>query len=541
MNRARHLLQSTLIVILFFGLDKVVGFVRTVLVGAAFGTTPVFDAFTAANQLPEVFVTLISGGALAAAFIPVYSQHLTGRRAQDAANLASATLTMVVLALGVISAIAAVFAPWITRVLLVPDFPLEKQQLTAELMRIILLQTTIFGVSGVLSGILNAHQHFALPALAPIALNIGYFVGLFVFVPAMDGDIHGLAWGTVVGGLLHILIQVPALLRYRFRYRPQLGLSLPGLREVVRLMGPRIVTLGTIQFADLFIIRLTSGLPPGSTSGYFYAYYLQQLPETLFGTAIGIVVFPTLAELYNAGDIERLKRTAMNALKIVWTLTVPAGALLVLLGRPAIALVLERGQFDAASTQLVYGVLVFFSVRVVAEATLEIVARLFYAQHNTLTPMYAAIVWLVVTVSLLYFFVDDLGVGGLALATTVGFTVQSALLLFLNRRALGSLGERSLLLSLGRALAATAALAVAILGVRELLDGRWTGLAASLAERTGLLDAATMHSLLIVALAGVLGVGVYLLISVLLGGREIAAAVRLIRPKRVEAESVSPW
>lgn len=531
MNRARHLLQSTLIVIILFGLDKVVAFARTVLVGATFGTTPVFDAFTAANQLPEVFVTLISGGALAAAFIPVYSQHLTSRRAQEAASLASATLTLVVLILGVISAVAALLAPWITRELLVPNFPAEQQVLTAEIMRIILLQTTLFGLSGVLSGILHAHQHFVMPALAPIALNAGYFVGLFVFVPAMDGDIHGLAWGTVAGGLLHILIQVPALLRYRFRYRPQLGLSMPGVREVARLMGPRIVTLGTIQFADLFIIRLTSGLPSGSTSGYFYAYYLQQLPETLFGTAIGIVVFPTLAELYNAGDIERLKRTAMNALRIVWTLTIPAGALLVLLGRPAIALVLERGQFDAQSTALVYSVLIFFSARVVAEATLEIVARLFYAQHNTLTPMYAAIVWLVVTVSLLYAFVDDLGVGGLALATTVGFTVQSTLLFFLNRRALGSLGERELLQSLGRALAGTGALTATILGIRAAVDGFLGGSAARLAASTGLLDGPTMQTLLFVTLGSVGGVLVYLLLNLLLGGREIPAALRLIRPR----------
>lgn len=531
MNRARHLLQSTLIVIFLFGLDKAIGFVRTIAVSAAFGTTPVYDAFTAANQLPELFVTLISGGALAAAFIPVYSQRLTSRRAQEAGRLASSTLTLVVLVLGLISAAGAVFAPWITRTLLVPDFPPAQQQLTAELMRIILLQTTLFGVSGVLSGILNAHQHFVLPALAPIALNLGYFIGLYGFMPAMDGEIHGLAWGTVAGGLLHILIQVPALLRYRFRYRPQLGLALPGVREIIRLMGPRIVTLGTIQFADLFIIRLTSGLPAGSTSGYFYAYYLQQLPETLFGTAIGIVVFPTLAELYNAGEIERLKRTAMNALKIVWTLTIPAGALLALLGRPAIALVLERGQFDAQSTALVYNVLVFFSVRVVAEATLEIVARLFYAQHNTVTPMFAAIVWLAVTVSLLYLFVDDLGVGGLALATTVGFTVQSALLLYLHRRKLGSLDERDLLQTAGRALLATALLAATVLGLQAVVDNYLSGLADALSTATGLLDAGAMQSLLFVGLGGIAGLAVYILANLLLGGREIPALLRLIRPR----------
>jgi putative peptidoglycan lipid II flippase len=341
-----------------------------------------------------------------------------------------------------------------------------------------------------------------------MALHVGYFVGIFLLVPRLG--IHGLAWGTVIGGIVHIVIQVPALIRYRFRYRPALGLSMPGVQEIVRLMGPRIVTLGTIQIADLFIIRLTSGLPSGSTSAYFYAYYLQQLPETLFGTAIGIVVFPTLAELFNARQIERLKRTAMNALKIVWMLTIPAGAGLILLGRPAISLVLERGAFDAASTNLVYSVLIFFSVRVVAEATLEIVARLFYAQHNTRVPMYASLVWLVVTVALLYLFVDDLGVGGLALATTVAFTVQSTLLFFLNRRVLGSLYERELLAALGRALVATAAMSIVVALVMAFLG----------------------ESLFVLAAALGAGLLLYLAVSRLLGGPGIGDLLRWLRPER---------
>ncbi len=533
MNRARHLLQSSTLVILFFAIDKVVGLARTLLIGRAFGTGIEYDAFTAANQLPEVFVTLISGGALAAAFIPVYSEYLTSERAKTAARIANSALTLVLLILGMVSAVGAIFAPWLTRVLLVPNFDPQIQQLTAQLMRIILVQTTLFGISGVLSSILNAHQHFALPALAPIALQIGYFVGLFGFVPAMDGAIHGLAWGTVVGGLLHILIQVPALIRYGFRYRPALGIELAGVREIVRLMGPRIVTLGTIQIADLFIIRLTSGLSAGSTSGYFYAYYLQQLPETLFGTAIGIVVFPTLAELFNQGDVERLKRTAMNALKIVWMLTIPAGAGLILLGRPAIALVLERGAFDAASTALVYSVLVFFSVRVVSEATLEIVARLFYAQHNTRTPMYAALLWLVVTVTMLYLFIDDLGVGGLALATTVGFTVQSGVLLILNRRALGSLGERDLLTSFGRALIATAGMAAVILITRSQIESGALNPVVNfiMGLARGFLDSDGAGSLLFLMLGGAFGTITYIALNLLLGGRELPTLWRLLRSR----------
>jgi len=505
MNRARHLLQSSVIVILFFAVGKLTGLVRTRLVSVTFGTGAAYDAFTAANQLPEVFFTVIAGGSLAAAFIPVYAAHLARESARASARLANTVLTLVILLLGLVSALGAISAPWLTRVVLTPNFDPATQALTAEIMRVILIQTTIFGVSGVLSSVLNAHQHFALPALAPVALDIGYVIGLFVFVPTMG--ILGLAWGTVVGGLLHVAIQIPALLRYGYRYRPALSLEMQGVREIIRLMGPRIVTLGAIQAADLFIIRLASALPVGSTGGYFYGYALMQLPETLFGTAIALVVFPTLAELYNAGDIAGLKRTAVNALSIIWTLTIPAAAGMVLLGRPVIALLLQGGEFDAASAQLVYTVLVVFSVRIVSEATLEIVARLFYAQHNTRTPMFAYLGWLVVTVALAYLFIDTLGIVALALSSTVAFTLLAAILFWLNRRALGGLEERRLAVSGGRALLATAGMAVVIVGIGRTIDDSFLFLAAG-------------------ASAGAL---VYLLLNLALGGQEIPRLIALMR------------
>ena len=512
MNRARHLFQSSVIVILFFGLGKVTGLLRTRFVGGAFGTSAELDAFAAANQLPEVFFTLIAGGSLAAAFIPVYSAYLTGEKAPAGARLANTILTLVILILGVVSALGAVFAPWLTRVLLVPNYTPELQQLTADLMRIILVQTTIFGISGVLSSILNTHQHFALPALAPLALDVGYFIGLYLLVPSLG--IYGLAWGTVAGGLIHVAIQVPALVRYRFRYRPALAVQLAGVHEILRLMGPRIVTLGTIQVADLFIIRLASGLPAGSASAYFsYGYPLMQLPETLFGTAIALVVFPTMAELFNAGDIDALKRTAANALAIIWTLTIPAAAGLVLLGRTAVALLLETGEFGAESTRLVYSILVVFSVRIVSEATLEIVARLFYAQHNTRTPMFAYLGWLVVNVIFAYLLVPAFGIVGLAAASTVAFTLLAVVLFWLNRLHLGDLHERALAISAGRALLATAAMSATIVVLARIVA----------------------DPLLFLAVGGAAGLLTYLALNLLLGGREIALVVRMLRPQSAQA------
>lgn len=507
MQRARHLLRSSVIVIILFGLGKLTGLIRVRLVAQAFGTGPDLDAFTAANQLPEVFFVLIAGGSLAAAFIPVYSQYLTQESRRDSMSLANTVLTLVLLILGTISALGAIFAPWLSSTLLVPDFSPAQQMLTAQIMRIILIQTTIFGIGGVLSSILNAHQHFALPALAPIALDVGYFLGLWLLVPTMG--IIGLAWGTVIGGLLYVAIQLPALRHFSVRLRLAFQVRLAGVREIIHLMGPRIVTLGAIQIADLVTIRLASGLAAGATSGYFLAYSLMQLPQTLFGTAIALVVFPTFAELYNAGDIEGLKRLARRTLGIIWTLTIPAAAITILLGRPLIVLLFQGGEFDEASTALVYGILVIFSLRIVSESTLEIVARLFYAQHNTATPMYAYLGWLLVTALLAYLLVLPMGIAGLALATTITFTLLAAVLFILNGRALAGLGDRELWLALARAVVATAVMSAVIVLVTRFVPG----------------------TLMAVLVGGGIGAIMYVLVNQLLGGRELKGLWSLVRPR----------
>ena len=504
MERARHLLRSSVIVMALLGLGKVTGLIRLRLISSSFGTTPAYDAFTAANQLPEVFVTLISGGALAAAFIPVYSKYLSDKDSKESLRLANSILTLVLAILGGISALAILFAGPLSSIL-VPGYEPELQALTAEIMRIILLQTTLYGLGGVLSSILNSHQHFTIPALAPITLDFGYIIGLLFLVPSMG--VYGLAWGTVIGGILNILIHIPALRRFGFKAFLVLDLKMMGVREIIRLMFPRIITLGAIQLMDILIIRLGSFLLTGRISAYFYGYQIMQLPETLLGTAIAIVVFPTMAELFNAGDINGLKRTSMAALRIIWTLTIPAAVGLLLLGRPAISIFLQGGAFTETSTDLVFGILVFFTIRIVAEASLEILARLFYAQHDTKTPMFVALGWLATNVGLAYLFIGPMGVKGLALASTIAFAAQSLALFILNRRRLGDLGDMELLITLGRSLLGASAMAVVILIIDRLIGSPFVT----------------------VALGGVAGLVTYLSVTYLAGAREISTLYYLVR------------
>jgi putative peptidoglycan lipid II flippase len=282
-----------------------------------------------------------------------------------------------------------------------------------------------------------------------------------------------------------------------------------GISELLHLMGPRIVMLGVIQVADLVIIRLASGLPAGATSSYFYAYGLMQFPQTLFGTAIALVVFPTMAELYNAHNLAGLRTTAGNTLAIIWTLTIPAAAATALLGEPIIAFLFQGGAFDEAATRMVYAILLVLSVRIVSESTLEVVARLFYARHNTLTPMLAYLGWFVVTAILSFMLVGRLGVIGLALATAIGFTLLAAVLFELNRRELEGLGGRTLLNSFIRAALGAAAMSAAIWIVGRIITETIPFLFAGI----------------------VIGGSVYLAVTWLLGGRELSQLWRIARAK----------
>jgi len=483
----RKLALNTVIVMVAFAADKLLAMVRELVVTRRFGTGDQFDAFNAAIQGPELLFTLISGGALVAAFIPVLAEYITGRDREQNWRLASAILNIVVLVLATAGLVMAIFAEPICTRWLVPDYPLEKQLLTAKLLRIVLIQTFVFGVSGVLVGVLHANQHFFLPAIAPIFYNLGQIFGILVLAPRMG--ISGLTWGMVLGAIFYLLIQTPALVKLQARYFVTLGLRLQGVHRIGRLMLPRIVSLGLVELADVFFVPLASRLPTGHLSAYFTGWRLMQIPETLFGTAIAQVFFPTLSELASQEDWDKFRQKVNAALRIILTLTLPSAVGLIMLGEPLLSLI--GGAFGQESVSLVHAALVIFSVRLVGEAMLEIGARLFYAQQNTVTPMITAALGQGISITLAYLLIEPLGYRGLAMATTTGFWIQSLLLLGLAQRSLGGIVNRELLLSAGRALLGAIGLGGSIAGMFSLYPpggGRLqTALAAGLAGLAGLI------------------------------------------------------
>jgi putative peptidoglycan lipid II flippase len=334
-------------------------------------------------------------------------------------------------------------------------------------MRLVLLQTFVFTASGILVGALRAHQHFLLPALAPVCYTLGRIVGTLWLAP--QWGIFGLAWGGVGGAIVYFLVLVPGLVRFRARWWPTL--AHPNLRTLLGLMGPRMLGLGATYLTFVLPTFLGSRLPAGAISAYEYGWRLMQFPETIIGTALGITVFPTLAELANASDRAGLRRTASWALRLVLALAVPAGVGLLTLGRPLTVLLLQGGAFDAATTDRVYLALQFFSLGLVLHSTLEVVSRLFYAQRDMWTPLWAALAGLVINGLLGWLLLPKLAQGSVALSNSVGVGVQVLVLLLVARHRLEGIEGHTLTVSLARTLIASALMAAAVVGVRSLLPG----------------------------------------------------------------------
>jgi putative peptidoglycan lipid II flippase len=490
-----------------FFINKILAIGRQIVIARAFGTGGDYDAFIAAFRLPDILFMLISGGALATAFIPVLSERLTFRPEHDPDGwqLTSLTLNAMLAIAAATAALVALIALLLVEWLIAPGFPPQTQLLTANLMRLALLSTLIFSVSGLAGGVLNAHQHFLLPALAPLMYNLGLIAGAIFLAPTFG--VYGLMWGAIAGALGHLLIQLPGLFQRHMHYQPILDWSNPGLQQVAKLMGPRILTLGVIQVNFLVIFNLASRLGEGSVSALDYGWDLMQMPQTIIGSAIGIVLFPTMSQLAAQGDIAGLRQTLVQALRIILALSIPAMVGLIVLGHPIIQIMFERGEFGPESTAAVTQSLQFWALALVGHCALEVVNRLFYAQKDTTTPLIGAVVGMFINIGLAITFYQFLYAGGLALANAVAVTVEVLVLLVLAQRRMASVEAETLIRTLVRTLLAAGLMGLAVFMFMRL----WPGL----------------PPLGLAAGGGAIGLAVYLLAGLWLGVDEIRLIPRL--------------
>jgi len=392
-EKLSFLARTSILVAFFFTIDKVLAFVRVGIIARIYtDKVGLLDVFNSANNVPDVLFALISGGALAMAFIPLMSDYLTTKGRAAAWDLFSRVANLAFIVTGLAAIVIAIFAQQLVDNVIVPGFTAEQRVLVAELMRLNLISTIIFSISGLVMASLQANQHFLLPALAPIMYNVGQIFGALIFVPRFG--IQGLVYGVILGATLHLAIQLPALSRYGFKWTPTLDLKNTGLIDALKLLGPRLLTMGGIQLIviarDYFASLLGQS---GAVTSLAFGYMIMQVPETLFATAIATAMLPTLAELAAREDWAEFRSTIERALRIMIALTIPVAAVMAAGINPLVRVIFG---FDPETSSLITWTTRAYLLTLTGYSIQEVAARSFYARKEPMFPLYAVILRLAI-------------------------------------------------------------------------------------------------------------------------------------------------
>jgi putative peptidoglycan lipid II flippase len=512
--RTRTLAVAALIVTAGLVASRVLGLVRNIVVAQQFGTGREYEAFVAALYVPDLVFQVLAGGAVGSAFIPVFKSYLARDEEREAWRLTSSLMTLAMLATGAAALVLAILARPVTD-LLVPGWDDGSKELTATLMRTMLVSPILFAVSGFATSVLNSFQRFGWAALAPIFYNASIIASAIFLRPL---GIEGVAIGVATGAALHLLVQVPALVAQGMRFRFLVDLGHSGVREVVRLMGPRMIGLGVVQLAQLVNVVLASYLVDGSLA-YLNIGWLMIMTPLVLAMAVSTAVFPTLAEESAHERKETVREVFLLSLRTILFLTIPMAVGLMTLGEPLIRLLFERGEFTAVSTRMTAHALIFYAIGLAGHATVEIVDRVFYALHDTRTPVLVASGAFLLNLTLgLILMRTPLNYGGLALANSLAALAEAVILMQVIGGRLGGLDLRAVGASLTRIVVASLLMGIAIATLPQLLQDR-------------LALPKTLELSVIVGVVAVAGVALYLMLSHLMRSEELRVLLRLARQR----------
>jgi putative peptidoglycan lipid II flippase len=467
-TRARTLARAGLIVTFAFFISRVLGWVRLVVIGTTFGVGGDLDTFFAAFRIPDLMFQLVAAGALSSALIPVVAGLLQSEEEARAWRVVSTVANLMLLVLLVLAVIVAVGAPILVPVI-APGFDVLQTARTVELTRIMLLSPIFLALGAVATSVLNVQGRFAASAVAPIIYNVAIILAAVFLAPTLG--VAGLALGVVVGSLGHLAIQLRPLVRGGFRWEPFIDLRDPDARQALLLMAPRAVGLGVTQITFIVATMLASGLAAGAIAAFNIAFTLLQIPVGVIGVPLGVVVFPSLAREVAAGATAQYVHLLTRSLRLIVFVMLPITGLAMVLRRQVVTVLFDYGRFDQAAIDLTSNTLLFFLFGLAAHASIAVLARAFYAQKDTRTPVLAAILAVAINTTLAVLLIGPLGLSGLALAIAVGAWIEAAVLLGLLRRRLPTLRVAPIARVLLEAGFAALVASVVALGTVYLLDG----------------------------------------------------------------------
>ncbi len=516
----RRLARNTAIFSALTGLSRVAGLIREVVASSYFGTSGAFSAFTLAFQVPNLLRALVADAALSSAFVPVFTELLERRRRQEAFALAGALFGLILVALGAITVLFILIAPWLMPLFTGGKFTPELDHLTVGLSQVLFPIVVLLGLNGLVVGVLQAYDHFTIPALAPVIWNVVIVAALVIGHHVEQGtdQFYAYAIGVVAGTAVQFAMCLPVLRSVGFSLRVSFHFDDPRIRQVLILMWPVTIGLGIINF-DLVINSVLGTLVSDQTpSAIDRAFRLYMLPQGIFSVAIATVLFPSLSRLAARRDRRGLRAASGTGVRQIALTLIPAGVVTAVLAEPLTRLVYQRGEFTDHSTHLVSTALFWFAFSLPFAGVNLLLTRTFFSLRRPWIPTRLAVLSLVVNAIVSLALYRPLGIAGPVIGTAVASAAMTAL---------QTQGLRVLLrgFEVGRTIGASLTMCLASLPLGVVAYGVWYGLDSALGRSL----AAQVVS---VGSALALGSVVYVATVLALKVPEAAQVAALVRTRR---------
>lgn len=525
-------------IIMFLALaSRLLGLIRLRIWNGEFGSSsPDLAAFLAAFRIPDAVFQIIVLGALTTAFIPVISAYLAKRDQKEAARIFSIVLNWALLATAFATVLIFAFAPFIAN-FLASGLSQSSKDLTAGLIRLLMIGQFFLIASNFVTGMLNSYHRFVIPALSPVFYNVGIIAASVLLTPVLG--IYGPVVGVIIGSILHLLIQFPLLRRLGVNYQLSLEL-IPSVKEVWKLMGPRTFGMAFAQVDSLVDIALASVVTatPAATNIIVFnlALALQAFPAGVFGYALGVASLPTLAKEYAQENLDNFKGTLIASLHQIIFLVIPAVVVMVVLRIPIVRLVYGAPGFDWEATKLTAYTLAAFSVGIIGQSAIQLLARGFYALHDTITPVKISIATVAINVTLAVIFIYQFNnVVLLGVSSSIGGTFSALMLLYYLSKRVGGFNWHEVLTPIAKMALAGFLAGVALYTPLKTLDSASYGqlwLQGSLIHTFfGPIAIDTSHTfglLLVTIISATLGLSVYFLVTYILEVKEVAILTKML-------------
>ena len=520
-GKIAHKLNTTVaggaLLIAFFSIvSKLLGFFRDRLLASAFGASRITDIYFASFKLPDLIFNILVLGALTSSFIPIF-QKVYFKDHREGIALSNSILNVLLIAVGILTLLLVWQAPAVVP-LLVPGFSSADIRETVMLTRILSISLLFFTASNVLSGILNAWQKFFSFALSSVVYNVGIIIGIIVLYPLFG--LPGLAIGAVIGSILHFLVQLIEAVRHGWRYQGILSIDRNAIK-IFLLMIPRTIGLVGNQ-VDVFVTTfLASGLSAGSLAVFNYANNLQSFPIGIFGVSLAVAAFPAFSKSIAENNRQEFRHVFSTQFRRILFFLIPISFSLLLLRAQIVRVILGTGSFDWSATRLTAQILGYFSLSIVAQGLIPLLARSFYALEDTRTPMMISILCIAIDTILSILWIKPFGIIGIAFSFSITNVLNLILLLVFLHRRVGDLDDTRILSSVVR---------ITSVG---LVGAAITYL--SLQGFALILDTHTFLGIFMQGLiSGVAGLSTYVFLSIVLRFEEVAVvknyARRLFKP-----------